>query len=131
MTGGPHDDDTIIALAAITAEAIRVLNHATRDSAAIGEPATTDRVLADLATAVDRLPQLLAQLTHWLTGQYTSGRLAHDRGQLTDAVTSVVAVLDRDAAPHAARLAAALNQAHQATAGLYRASGPGQGGEPR
>ena len=29
LTGGPHDDDTITALAQITAEAIRALNHAT------------------------------------------------------------------------------------------------------
>ena len=34
LTGGPHDDDTITALAYITAEAVRALNHATFPRAA-------------------------------------------------------------------------------------------------
>ena len=58
LTGGPHDDDTITALAQITAEAIRALNHATFPRAALSEPGTVYRVLGELATAANRLPQL-------------------------------------------------------------------------
>ena len=58
LTGGPHDDATITALAQITAEAIRALNHATFPCAALSEPATVYRVLGELATAANRLPQL-------------------------------------------------------------------------
>jgi hypothetical protein len=49
LTGGPHDDATITALAQITAETIRVLNHATRDSGTITEPATLYAITAALA----------------------------------------------------------------------------------
>ena len=130
LTGGPHDDDTIIALATITAEAIRALNHATLGPAALAEPATAYRVLGELTTAVHRLPQLLSQLTQWLTNEYTGNRLAHD-GELPDAVARAVASLDHDAAPHAAGLAAALDRAHQTTAGLYRADEPDEDGDKR
>ena len=66
LTGGPHDDATITALAQITAEAIRALNHATFPRAGLSEPATVYRVLGELATAANRLPQLCSQLARWL-----------------------------------------------------------------
>ena len=78
LTGGPHDDDTITALAQITAEAIRALNHATFPRAALSEPATVYRVLGELATAANRLPQLCSQLARWLAEENTAGRLADD-----------------------------------------------------
>ena len=59
LTGGPHDDATITALAQITAEAVRALNHATCPRRRLSEPATVYRVLGELATAANRLPQLL------------------------------------------------------------------------
>ena len=80
LTGGPHDDDTITALAQITAEAVRALNHATFPRAALSEPGTVYRVLGELATAANRLPQLCSQLARWLDEENTAGRLAHDPG---------------------------------------------------
>jgi enoyl-CoA hydratase/carnithine racemase len=84
-------------------------------------------VLGQLAAAAHRLPQLCGQLARWLAGQDTAGRLAHATGGLDDALDDVQASLDR-AARHATRLGKALDQAHQATAWLYR---PGDGGEDR
>ena len=78
LTGGPHDDATITALAQITAEAVRALNHATFPRAALSEPATVYRVLGELATAANRLPQLCSQLARWLAEENTAGRLADD-----------------------------------------------------
>ena len=126
LTGGPHDDATITALAQITAEAIRALNHATFPRAALSEPGTVYRVLGELATAANRLPQLLTQLARWLDEENTAGRLAHDSGSLPDAMQYVRARLDQNAPRYAALLGGALDDAQQATAGLYR---PGQDGE--
>ena len=58
LTGGPHDDATITALAQITAEAVRALNHATFPRAALSEPGTVYRVLGELATAANGLGRL-------------------------------------------------------------------------
>ena len=127
LTGGPHDDDTITALAQIAAEAIRALNHTTFPPAGPAEPATVHRMLGELATAAHRLPQLLSQLARWLIEENTAGHLAHDRDRLPGALHDALASLDRDAAPHVAALAGALDRAQQATAGLYW--WPGDGGE--
>ncbi len=125
LTGGPHDDATITALAQITAEAIRALNHATFPRAALSEPATVYRVLGELATAANRLPQLLTQLAHWLDEENTAGRLADDHDP-PGAMAYVRARLDQNGPRYAALLGSALDDAQQATAGLYR---PGGGGE--
>ena len=124
LTGGPHDDATITALAQITAEAIRALNHATFPRAALSEPATVYRVLGELATAANRLPQLCSQLARWLDEENTAGRLADDH-DLPGAMHYVMARLE-NAPRYAALLGGALDDAQQATAGLYR---PGGGGE--
>ena len=126
LTGGPHDDATITALAQITAEAVRALNHATIPHAALTEPATVYRVLGELATAAHRLPQLCSQLARWLEQENTAGRLAHDTGTLPRALHDATASLGVLAASDAALLGGALDGAQQATAGLYR---PGGGGE--
>ena len=125
LTGGPHDDATITALAQITAEAIRALNHATIPHVALTEPATVYRVLAELATAAHRLPQLCSQLAGWLERENTAGRLAHDTGLMPAPVHFVMARLE-DASQSAALLGGALDDAQLAAAGLSR---PGGGGE--
>lgn len=125
LTGGPHDDDTITALAQITAEAVRALNHATFPRAALSEPGTVYRVLGELATAANRLPQLCSQLARWLAEENAGGQLADDH-DLPGAMAYVMARLDQNAPRYAALLGSALDDAQQATAGLYR---PGGGGE--
>ncbi len=125
LTGAPHDDDAVIALAQIAAEAIRALNHATFTQAGLEEPATVNAVLGQLAAAAHRLPQLCGQLAGWLAAENTAGQLTHTTGGLPDAVEDALASLDR-AARHATRLGEALDQAQRATTWLYR---PGGGGE--
>ena len=126
LTGGPHDDDTITALAQITAEAIRALNHATFPQAALSEPGTVYRVLGELATAANRLPQLCSQLARWLDAEHTAGRLAHTKGDVPGALRHVTARLE-DATRYAGLLGGALDDAQQATAGLYQPGGSGEG----
>jgi hypothetical protein len=125
LADGPHNDATIIALAEITAEAIRTLNHATLTPARLAGPTTVYGVLGQLAAAAHRLPQLCGQLAGWLAAENTTGLLAHTTGSLPDAVEHALASLDH-AARHATRLGEALDQAQQATTWLYR---PGDGGE--
>ena len=79
LTGTPHDDDAITALAQITAEAIRALNHATFTHAGLEQPATVNAVLGQLAAAAHRLPQLCGQLAGWLRQHHAAGRLAQPR----------------------------------------------------
>jgi hypothetical protein len=125
LTGGPYDDATIIALAQITAEAVRALNHATFPRSELSEPATGYTTLGQLAAAAHWLPQLCGQLARWLAGQNTAGRLACTTGGLDGTLDDALASLDR-AARRATRLGEALDQAHQATAWLHQ---PGGGGE--
>lgn len=127
LADGPHDDDTITAMAQIAAEAIRVLNHATMPSRGLSEPATVCAVLGQLAAVAHRLPQLCGQLSGWLRQQHAAGQLAHPAEGLPGAVHDALAGLDR-AAQDATRLGEALDLAQQATTWLYR---PDEGGEDR
>ena len=126
LTGGPHDDATITALAQITAEAVRVLNHATRDPGAITEPATTYAVTANLAAAVYALPQLCGQLTGWLDREAGAGRLACDDNRPVQTAAGAVRSRLRTAAVLAAELGAALAAAQAVASHLKRPGGSGE-----
>lgn len=68
---GPHTPNTTAATAAILAEAVRVLNHATlpnRAADTLPYPSDVARLLGHLGTALERLPQLLRQLDGCLAG---------------------------------------------------------------
>jgi hypothetical protein len=103
------------------ADAIRELNHHTRDGGAFRDPAELCWLLADLNATVHRMPQLLAQLSRWLTAQHAHAPLRADNGdcpaQLVDAVTAALA----DAARHAHQAAADIDTAHQHAAHLATA----------
>ena len=122
LAGGPHDDETITATAQITAEAIRALNHATFPRAALTEPGTVYRVLGELATAANRLPQLLSQLARWLTEENTAGRLAGDH-DLASVMAYLTARLDENAPRYAALLGSALMTPSRP---LLACTGPGR-----
>ena len=123
LTHGPHHDQATIALAEITAEAIRALNHATRDPGAITEPFTLYAVTASLATLAGRLPQLCEQLTGWLARESAAGRLADDRGQPVQAAAGPARVQLTAAAGLAGELGTALGAAQAAAAHLKRPDG--------
>ena len=68
-----------VAAAALAAQAVRELNHATI-TAGTGytHPMDVTVTLTELAALVCRLPQALSQASRWLTTEHTAGRLGHD-----------------------------------------------------
>jgi len=75
-TDGPCEPLYVLEVAEAVAEGVRVLNHLTRDHAALGGPSDADTLIRALASAVDRLPQLLDQVSGWLKREQEAGRIA-------------------------------------------------------
>jgi hypothetical protein len=122
---GPHSDDATAGAAGLLSETVRLLNYATGPHADDGltEPGTAYRVMADLAEAARRLPQLCGQLGDYLAREFAAGHLADDYGRLPYLVTAD-ARRDLDAAAaHADALGTALAAAQNAIAGLHLADG--------
>ena len=65
-------------LAEQAAEALRELNHRTRDARAFTGPAELYRLVGELALLAGRLPQLLDQLDRWLRAEHDVGRIRAD-----------------------------------------------------
>jgi hypothetical protein len=98
------------------AEAIRSLNHQTRDG--LAAPAEVYAVIGGLSTMTARLPQLLQQLSRYLIAEQTAGCIRHDtEPDPTAAVKAALAALN-DASARAESLRSALDAAHQATSHL-------------
>jgi hypothetical protein len=115
---GPYDDDaTASRQAERAADAFRYLNYATRDG--LTEPNTAAIITGHLADAAYRLPQLLKQLTEWLTREITAGRIASDHGRPALLLAADTRDQLTDAAQQAAHLARALDHARQLTSTLH------------
>ena len=103
------------------AEAVRELNHHTRQPDAFTDPAEICCLLADLTATAQRTPQLLGQLARWLTNEHATTTLRSDNdtpvGEIVTAATTALA----DAACHADRSAASIDAAHQHLAHLATA----------
>ncbi len=103
----------VLRLGEQASDALRELNHHTRDGDAFADPAELCWLLADLNTTAHRLPQLLAQLSRWLNQQHANATLRADNndcpGELINAATTALT----NAARHAHRLAADVDTAHQ------------------
>ena len=65
-------------LADTAAQAIREINHRTRNADAFTGPAELYRLVAELALLVGGLPQLLGQLDQWLHTEHHADRLRTD-----------------------------------------------------
>src|SRR5574337_1370489 len=65
-------------LADQAAQAVRELNHRTRDAGAFTGPAELYRLVGELALLVGGLPQLLNQLEGWLHAERDAGRVRSD-----------------------------------------------------
>ncbi len=122
-TDGPHSGDYSRQVAALAAEAIRVLNHGTLNDRAGGlkYPADVDSVAASLARMASMLPQLLGQLSRWLEGQQEAGRLEVRHGAYMGdpaAAAASVAYWLNEAQGMAGGLHHALDKAHQVTAAI-------------
>lgn len=106
------------ALACSAAEAIRGLNHATRDQSGLGQPAVAYDVLGALSLAASGLPQLLTQITRYLDRALAAGRLGHDLGEDPAHAIDAAAVFLDDARGSAAALAGDLDAAQQQLAAV-------------
>ena len=69
-----------LALARTAAAAVRSLNHATLGGEGMEQPADAYGLLGELSLAAAGLPQLLAQVGHWLAAALAAGRLGCDDG---------------------------------------------------
>ena len=125
LTGGPHDDDTITALAQITAEAVRALNHATFPRPPSASPPPCTGCWGNWPPPRTGCPSSAPSWPAGWTEENTAGRLADDTGTCPAPWTTSWPG-STNAPRYAALLGGALDDAQQATAGLYR---PGGGGE--
>jgi hypothetical protein len=115
-----YNDQTAEQLATQAAEAIRGLNHLTRDKGSLHTPAEVVRVLAALGEAVARLPQLLSQLDGLVERWTDEDLVAIDYGEFAGdpraAVTTAAVYLTDPATSAAIRLNEALEHAQHALA---------------
>jgi len=105
-------------LAEQAAEALRELNHRTRDSCAFTGPAELYRLVGELALLAGRFPQMLNQLDRWLRAEHDGGRVRSDMcidpGRIIVAAAAELA----DAGDAARDLARVLDAAQQHLAHL-------------
>ena len=105
-------DDTIT-LARTAAEAIRGLNHLTRQETGLGQPSAAYDVIGALALAASRLGQAFTQITRWLDQALAAGRLGHDLGEDPAEAIGAAGIFLGDARLSAAALAGDLDAAQQ------------------
>lgn len=118
---GPHADEHTTGAAGLAAEAVRFLNYATGPHAGQGltYPATVYSTAGYLAVAAERLPQLFGQLTGWLDGECTAGRLGDDHGGPVAPLTDRARYHLDQAARHATALSEALAAVQSALATVH------------
>jgi hypothetical protein len=105
----------VVELAEQAAQAIRALNHLTRNPSVLTDPTDTYLMIGALAIMARRLPQLLGQLTDRLAATLQAGRLRVD-ASTTNTPTDIVTLLAADltqAGHYAHRLGQALDTAHK------------------
>src|SRR2546423_409446 len=73
---GPHSSEYTKEVADTLGEAVRVLNHATRNKAGLEYPSDAAAVIGALAAAAGGLEQTCYQLSRWLSNEYEGGRVA-------------------------------------------------------
>ena len=112
-------------LADQAAHAIHELNHRAQPSGDdLVYPADTAAIIATLAHMTGMLPQLLAQLTAWLTHQHQDGRLTLDSLEARPGLAPTMHALTdslQHAIKYAQHTAAELDTAHQHAAHLAAA----------
>lgn len=104
-------DGRVLELAERAAEAVRGLNHLTRDFGALSGPAELYRLVGELTVLVGRLPQLLSQLDRWLQTERDAGRLRADTGTGAGRIVVAAGTDLADAGGAAHEMARALNAA--------------------
>lgn len=105
-------DDTVT-LARTAAEAIRGLNWTTNSPAGLNQPSTAYHIIGALALAASRLPQLITQISAYLSHALGGGQLGHDLGEDPALAVDGAVVFLGDARTCAGALAGELNAAQQ------------------
>jgi len=113
MTGGHA-----LELAERAAEAVRELNHRTRDPGVFTAPAELYRLVGELAVLAGGLPQLLGQLDRWLRAEHDAGRIRADTGTGPGGIVAASGAELADAGGAAHDLARVLAAAQQHLAHL-------------
>ena len=126
-TDGPHSPDYTREVGNVLAEAVRTLNYATLgDCPGLEYPDEADRLLRDVTTALDRLPQLLEQVRGWLGDRALAGVVGHDQGKDVARSVSITGGALISAAGH---LVTASGILRDATAETSHLTGRGDGDE--
>lgn len=113
-TDGPYDSQRTVKAAAVLAELLRYLNYATMPKGGVEYPATVYDLIGNLQTAMERLPQLLGQMTDRLheqatrEGTYVNNPRPEDRRWANRANAPETAVAAAAPLAEVARLAAAM-----------------------
>jgi len=116
-TDGPHTPEYTRHVGNALAEAVRVLLYATL-SDGLEYPSDAYTLLGALATATQRMPQLVGQLASFLEAQAAAGRLADDSGDEPLTLVRQAARELQDAAEAAGEMAASLREAQNVISGL-------------
>jgi hypothetical protein len=103
----------VTALAHAAAEAIRDLNHATRHQDSLAQPADAYELIGTLSLTASRLPQLITQISAYLSHALGGGRLGHDLGEDPVPAVDGAVIFLGDARMSAAALAGDLDAACQ------------------
>lgn len=119
---GPHSPDYTKQVADTLAEAVRVLNYATRGADGLQYPSDVGYVLAALSQTASRLTQTCNQLAQFVTTEFEAGRVTEwaegkHGGNAEAAVVSVRAAL-MFAGETAQELARHFDEAHASANGL-------------
>lgn len=124
---GPFSPEQTREAARKLAEGVRYLNHATHPGNDGGLESPTDAydLLGELATAVQRLPQLASQVRGFLLARAARGDLGDDSGRIAEARIAQAGSSLLAAVTEAARLADTFGAAQQAVSGLYVKDGGG------
>lgn len=119
-TDPPHTPRYTRQLAQAVAETIRCLNHATfPGSGGLEQPADAESVLASLASAMSRMPQLFEQLAAWLADQAGREDLADSLGRSPADQADIAAVVLLTSRGRVKDLAEGIQHAQAAVTGLY------------
>lgn len=121
-------EEHVLRLAEQAAEAVRELNHRTRDPRVLTGPAQLYRLVGELALVAGRFPQLLDQLYRWLAAEHDEGRVRVDNGGDPGPVIAAAGARLADAGDAAHDLARVLDAArqHLARLGAARPDNPGR-----
>jgi len=119
----------VLRLAERAAEAVRELNHRTRDPGVFTGPAELYGLVGELALVAGRFPQLLDQLDRWLRAELDVGRVRADTGADPGPLVAAAGAGLADAGDAAQDLARVLDAARQHLAHLGAAR-PGRAGNP-